>query len=132
MSELNYVELPVIRWLSGQGSTDPTETGLGWTYRDAAEMDSFDRPLEDPIVEKLLFEAIIRINPDVTTEAQAQMAIATLRKAMAHPDKLTANQDTLNLLREGASVDSCVAKTLEGQNNSVSEIQIMQPLQKFG
>jgi len=54
MSELNYVELPVIRWLSGQGSTDPNETGLGWTYRDAAEMDSFDRPLEDPIVKKLL------------------------------------------------------------------------------
>jgi type I restriction enzyme, R subunit len=68
MSELNYVELPVIRWLSGQGSTDPNETGLGWTYRDAAEMDSFDRPLEDPIVEKLLVEAIIRINLDVTTE----------------------------------------------------------------
>ena len=105
MSELNYVELPVIRWLSGQGSANSTETGLGWTYRDAAEMDSFDRPLEDPLVEKLLVEAIIRINPEVTTEAQAQMAISTLRKAMAHPDKLTANHDTLDLLRDGASVD---------------------------
>ncbi len=105
MSERNYVELPVIRWLSGQGSPDPTETGLGWTYRDAAEMNRFDRPLEDPLVEKLLIEAILRINPEVTTEAQAKMAIGTLRKAMAHPDKLSANRATLDLLRDGASVD---------------------------
>ena len=105
MSEFNYVELPVIRWLSGQGSTNPSEMGLGWTYRDSAKMNSFDRPLEDPLVEKLLVEAIIRINPEVTTEAQAQMAISTLRKAMAHPDKLIANRDTLDLLCDGASVD---------------------------
>ena len=36
--------------------------GLGWTYRDEAAMAAFDRPLEDPLVEKLLVAAIMRIN----------------------------------------------------------------------
>ncbi len=78
--------------------------GLGWTYRDEAAMAAFDRPLEDPLVEKLLVAAILRINPEVKTEAQAKLAVAALRKAMSHPDKLTANRQTLDLLRDGAKV----------------------------
>jgi len=105
MTELRYVELPVIKWLSGQGSSDPKDKGLGWTYRDELEMVDFDRPLEDPIVEKLLVEAIIGINPEVKTNEQAQMAVSALRKTMSHPDKLTANRQTLDLLRDGASVE---------------------------
>jgi type I restriction enzyme R subunit len=105
MSEAGYVELPVIRWLSGQGSAQATDKGLGWIYRDEAEMAAFDRPLEDPLVEKLLVQAIVRINPDVTTDAQARMAVSALRKAIGHPDKLTANRTTLDLLRDGASVE---------------------------
>ena len=34
MSESSYVELPVITWLSGHGSTTPKAPGLGVTYRD--------------------------------------------------------------------------------------------------
>lgn len=105
MSELGYVEQPVIKWLSGEGSPKPGDKGLGWTYRTEETMAAFDRPLEDPIVEKLLVEAIIRINPDVKTEAQAKLAVGALRKAMMHPDKLTANRSTLDLLRDGASVE---------------------------
>ena len=67
-------------------------------------MAAFDRPLEDPLVEKLLVAAIMRINPDVKTEAQAKLAVAALRKTMSHPDKLTANRQTLDLLRDGAKV----------------------------
>ncbi len=103
MSEYGYVELPVIEWLTGY--PDPDEKGLGWTYRNQKDMAAFERPLEDPVVEKLLIEAIIRINPDVTTQEQAQIAINALRKAMAHPDKLTANRQTLDLLRDGATVE---------------------------
>ena len=33
MSEAGYVELPVIQWLSGQGSKSSNDSGLGWTYR---------------------------------------------------------------------------------------------------
>ena len=73
--------------------------------RDEAAMTAFERPLEDPLVEKLLIDAIIKINPEVTTAAQAQMAINALRKAMAHPDKLTANRATLDLLRDGVPVN---------------------------
>lgn len=105
MSEASYVELPILQWLSGQDSSKPNDTGLGCTYRDEEAMAAFDRPLEDPLVEKLLVEAILRINPEVTTETQAKMAINALRKAMAHPDKLTANRETLELLRNGVSLE---------------------------
>lgn len=102
MSEAGYVELPIIRWLSG----DPAkgETGLGWMYRDEVAMASFDRPLDDPLVEGLLIPALVRINPDVETEAQARLALGALRRAMSHPDRLTANRETLDLLRDGARV----------------------------
>ena len=104
MSEAGYVELPVIRWLCGPGTAAPEDKGLGWTYRDEAAMTAFNRPLEDPLVEKLLIDAILRINDNVKTEAQARLAVAALRKAMSHPDKLTANRQTLDLLRDGAKV----------------------------
>src|SRR5437588_7842706 len=104
MSEAGYVEFPVIRWLCGPGDTAPDERGLGWTYRDEAAMATFDRPLEDPLIEKLLTQAILRINDHVKTELQAKLAVSALRKAMLHPDKLTANRQTLDLLREGAKI----------------------------
>src|SRR5262249_49487682 len=105
MSEAGYVELPVIRWLSGHGGDKPDDTGLGWTYRDEAAMAAFERPLGDPLVERLLIEAVIRINDEVTTEEQALMAVGALRRAMSHPDRLTANRETLELLRDGATVN---------------------------
>ena len=105
MSEAGYVELPIMQWLSGHGSATPDDNGLGWTYRDEAAMAAFDRPLEDPLVEKLLVAAILRINDHVKTEAQAKLAVDALRKTMTHPDKLTANRETLDLLRDGAKVE---------------------------
>lgn len=105
MSELGYVELPVLQWLSGLGSATPNDQGLGWTYRYEAEMASFERPLEDPLVEALLVEAILRINDHVTTEDQARLAIKALRQTMAKPDKLTANRETLDRLRDGVKVE---------------------------
>lgn len=69
MTERGYVELPVLRWLSGEGAAESSDKGLGWTYRAEAEMEAFERPIEDPLVEPLLVAAIIRINPDVKTKA---------------------------------------------------------------
>ena len=105
MSEAGYVELPVLQWLSGHGSPTPGDKGLGWTYRGEAEMAAFDRPLEDPLVEKLLVEAILRINSNVTTPAQALLAVNALRKTMDAADKLTANRETLDRLRDGVKVE---------------------------
>jgi type I restriction enzyme, R subunit len=105
MSEAGYVELPIIQWLSGDTEAAPRDAGLGWTYRDEEAMAEFDRPLEDPIVERLLIDAIKRISDHVTTDEQARMAVAILRNAMSHPDKLTANRETLDLLREGVPVN---------------------------
>ncbi|HOW75073.1 MAG TPA: hypothetical protein PK959_03930 [Candidatus Competibacteraceae bacterium] len=67
-------------------------------------MAAFNRPLTDPLVEPLLSQAILAINPDVPTAAQAQLAINALRKILIQPDKLTANRTTLDLLRDGATV----------------------------
>lgn len=105
MSEAGYVELPVLQWLSGHGSATPGDKGLGWTYRGEADMAAFDRPLEDPLVEKLLVEAILRINPHVTTPAQARLAVNALRKTMDAADELTANRETLDRLRDGVKVE---------------------------
>ncbi len=105
MSEAGYVELPVIQWLSGHGSVTPGDNGLGWIYRGEADMATFARPLEDPLVEKLLVEAVLRINVDVKGPAQALMAVNALRNTMAKPDKLTANRETLDRLRDGVKVE---------------------------
>lgn len=104
MTEAAYVEIPILRWLCGGLGPGVSAGGLGWTYRDEAAMAAFARPLEDPLVEPLLVDALRRINPAVRTEAQAKLAVAALRKTMAHPDKLTANRETLDLLRDGARV----------------------------
>lgn len=104
MSEFGYVEQPVIEWLSGKANQTPPDSGLGWTYRDEDAMAVFNRPLTDPLVEPILIKAIKDINDHVTTDDQALRAIQALRKAMGHPDKLTANRQTLNLLQNGATV----------------------------
>src|SRR5690606_30584045 len=104
MSELGYVELPILQWLSGHGSATPGDAGLGWTYRDEAAMAAFERPLPDPLVEELLVGAILRINPHVTTPDQARRAIKALRTTMDAPDRLSANRETLNRWRDGVQV----------------------------
>lgn len=105
MSEAGYVELPILQWLSGHGSAAPGDKGLGWTYRDEAAMAAFDRALEDPLVEKLVVEAILRINDHVKTPEQAKLAVKALRTTMDAPDRLTANRETLDRLRDGVKVE---------------------------
>jgi type I restriction enzyme R subunit len=104
MSEASYVELPILGWLCGEPKPGAPIGGLGWTYRNETAMAAFDRPLEDPLVEKLLVAAILRINSRVKTESQAKLAVTTLRKTMSYSDKLTANRQILDLLRDGAKV----------------------------
>ena len=60
----------------------------------------------DRMVEMLLVEAIIRINPEVENETQAKLAVAALRTTMSNPDKLTATGKTLDLLRSQSSPQS--------------------------
>lgn len=103
MTEVGYVERPVLEWLSGN-PRDPNDRGLGWTYRSEEEMDQFGRPVTDPIVESILTAAILRINPAVETEDQARMAIGALRRVMSIPDPLEANRATLDALRDGVPV----------------------------
>ena len=62
MSEYGYVEQPILTWLCGRPEAKYEARGLGWTYRDDEAMALYERPLEDPLVEKLLVAAIQRIN----------------------------------------------------------------------
>ncbi len=104
MTEKGYIEFPILGWLSGSAEASSGDPGLGWTYRDESEMAQFERPVEDPLVERLLTEALIKINPEVESETEARLAIAALRKTLSHPDRLAANRETLDLLRDGARV----------------------------
>lgn len=111
MTEYTMVERPILDWLCGKEERDtygtrPVELvgGLGWTYRDETAMAPYGRPLGDPLVERILVERLKLINPKVRTVAQALLAVSALRKAMANPDRLTANRLTLELLRDGAKV----------------------------
>jgi len=104
VSEYAFVEQPILGWLCGEPKAKYGARSLGWTYRDEAAMAVYERPLEEPLVERLLVEAIRRINSAVKTDAQAKLAVTALRRTMAHPDKLTANRQTLDLLRDGAKV----------------------------
>ena len=100
MSEKNIVELPFLRWLSGDPA-DPADTGLGWTYRAAEDMAAFDRHESDPLIEALLLPALRRINPAIGNDEQARRVIAEFRKLLALPDPLEANRRTLDALRDG-------------------------------
>jgi type I restriction enzyme R subunit len=100
MTELGYVERPFLTWLSGK-KNDPTDKGLGWTFRPPGAMLAFDRAENDPLVEGLLLPAIKRINPAIKTDEQARQAVSALRGAISHPDPLEANRSTLDLLRDG-------------------------------
>jgi type I restriction enzyme, R subunit len=94
MTELGYVEKPMLDWLKG----------MGWTYRTDEQMEAFGRALTDPIVEKLLIPAIRRINPTVADDAQARRVVEQFRRVLNLPDPLEANQKTLAALRDGISV----------------------------
>ncbi|MYG36050.1 MAG: type I restriction endonuclease subunit R [Gemmatimonadetes bacterium] len=104
MSEYGYVERPILDWLCGERKATYRVGGLGWTYRDETAMAQFGRRLEDPLVDQVLKEAIVRINPHVETETEAHLAVEALRNAMGRPDRLTANRATVDLLRDGARV----------------------------
>ncbi len=94
MTELGFVEKPMLQWLEG----------MGWTCRDEEEMLAFGRAITDPIVEALLVPAIRRINPTVTDDAQASRVVEQFRRVLVLPDPLDANQKTLAALRDGISV----------------------------
>jgi len=102
MTELGFVERPVLDWLSGRRDR-PDDHGLGWTYRDEEQMEKFGRRLDDPIVEPLLINALKFINHHrgLKTDEQARMAVEVLRATMDNPDLLAANRNTLDLLRDG-------------------------------
>ena len=121
MSEYGYVEQPILNWLCGESRVSYHVGGLGWTYRDEAAMAEFGRPLEDPLVETLLKEAIVRINPHVETETQARRAVEALRKAMGQPDRLGAKpRDTRSAARRRPGSCSARAKTRAPCTSSLS------------
>ena len=118
MSEFSLVEKPMLEWLCGNFD-DPADSGLGWTYRSAEQMESYGRTATDPIVEALLLPAIERINAAVTNAGQAKAALEIFRRILALPDPLERNRRALEALREGipivltAGQDAVTVKLIE-------------------
>ena len=81
MTEAGYVEEAMLEWLAGTDD-DPNDHGLGWTYRNEADMEVYGRSLTDPIVEALLIPALMRINPAVDTEGKARKVMDALRRIL--------------------------------------------------
>jgi type I restriction enzyme, R subunit len=103
MSEYSYVEKPILEWLSGN-PTDPSDKGLGWTYRTQKDLAIYGRDEIDALTEGILIPALRKINPGITDDNKAKKAVAALRAVMADPDPLSANRRTLDALRDGLPV----------------------------
>ena len=103
MSEYSYVEKPILEWLSGN-PTDPSDKGLGWTYRAKTDLAIYGRDETDALTEGLLISALRKINPGITDDNKAKKAVVALRAVMADPDPLSANRRTLDALRDGLPV----------------------------
>jgi type I restriction enzyme, R subunit len=101
--ELGYVEQPMLDWLSGD-QADPSDTGIGWTFRSRAQMEELRPDITDPVVDALLVPALMRINKLVDTEEKAQRAASALRQRLFTPDRLRSNRETLDALRDGVPV----------------------------
>ena len=103
MSEFSYVEKPILEWLSGN-PTDPSDKGLGWTYRSKNDLAIYGRDETDALTEGLLIPALRKINLGITDDNKAKKAVVALRAVMADPDPLSANRRTLDALRDGLPV----------------------------
>lgn len=88
----------------GAGSSAGAATRSGSAYRTESQLDQYDRPADDPIIERLLLAAIRRINPAVQTDAEAGKAVELLRGMLSDPDPLAANRRTLDAPRDGVPV----------------------------
>jgi len=91
-SEIHSVEEPVTDWL----------TAMGWTFRPAEELKTHQRPLANPVIERILIAKIAELNGITTDEAKP--VADTLTQHLHHPDPLEGNSTFLERLREGVTV----------------------------
>lgn len=93
LSELKPVEQQVTQWLSQ----------MGWELRTPEEMKAYNRPLGNPVVEKILKEQVTRLNEGVSQTA-LNNALDILLNQIKNPVPIEGNEKFLNLLVSGANV----------------------------
>lgn len=93
LSELKPVEQQVTQWLSQ----------MGWQWRTPEEMKAFNRPLGNPVVEKILKERMAKLNTGVS-QAARDNALHILLNQIKNPVPIDGNEKFLNLLVSGANV----------------------------
>lgn len=98
ISELNGVEKPVCEWLSK----------MGWKYKCNEDLQKYNRPFSNPIIEPILLEKIQRINGIGETEAHT--VLETLTHHLNNPDAIDGNEKFLSKLVNGVTV------TINGQD----------------
>ncbi len=92
ISERNGAEIPVYEWLAQ----------MGWNCRTADELKGYSRPFNQPVIEKLLVEKVAALNS--VGEAEAKAAVAILFNTFHQPVISTANEQFIDLLRDGVTL----------------------------
>jgi type I restriction enzyme R subunit len=93
ISELNGVERPVCEWLSN----------MGWNYASLEDLQDFNRPFSNPIIEPILLEKIKEFNG--LGDADAQSVLETLTQNLNNPTPIDGNEKFLKRLVEGTTMN---------------------------
>lgn len=93
LSELNSVEKPVCEWLNK----------MGWVYKSADELQRFNRPYSNPILEDILIEKIKFFNG--VSDSEAVSIYEILVQNLHNPIPIDGNEKFLERLRDGTTIN---------------------------
>jgi type I restriction enzyme, R subunit len=91
ISELNGVEKPVCEWLSK----------MGWNYRSLEDLQVYQRPFSNPIIDEILIEKIKAFNS--VSDSDAQAVADTLIQNLNNPVPIDGNEKFLERLVKGTT-----------------------------
>lgn len=93
ISELNGVERPVCEWLGK----------MGWNYAALEDLQEYNRPFSNPIIEPILLEKIKEFNG--LSDADAKSVLETLTQNLNNPTPIDGNEKFLKRLVEGTTIN---------------------------
>ncbi|MEA4982707.1 MAG: HsdR family type I site-specific deoxyribonuclease [Paludibacter sp.] len=92
LSELKGVERPVTEWISK----------MGWTFKSNKDLNIYERPFSNPIIERILIDKTVEINK--ISEVDAKRAIDILLQNINNPVAILGNEKFLEKLATGVTI----------------------------